>query len=530
MAYLFLLIAAAFPQAAVHTVEGTVRVVGTGEPFPSAIVRAFEGVGREVARTTTNVDGRYRLVLPPGVFFLTAEPAGYPDQRLMQQPLSLPNVFPPETREVGLPISAEGTISGEVRGADGNPARARVALARTRFRYGRRMIEPFGGGDRTDEAGRYSVSAPAGDYLLVVTGDDGHIQYYPGVAVPEAAIVLRVPPNGEVGGTDVDLAAIETHRVFFSFPLPPAPPRLASIVPIRAMVRPMGRGIVDSAPYGVDLEPVGDGVYRTPPLTGGQYEILLNYATEIRRAMPQLDWNTMDPIARFVVRIVDDDVDVGPILPGPFAEVTGRVIRPSGTAEVVDLSQVPGFSLVDTAFGVGNGLLAVPRADGTFTIQGVPTGVYSFETRDLPSAWPGGWYIAGVRAGGRNVLQDGFEVASIAPPPIDIVIRADGGRVTGRVSTPAGVAVPDAHVTLIAPQTGPMARPLEAWTGADGTFSLDTVPPGEYRVVAFEDLAVPPGTWEDPVFRAAARAMGAPLTVVPREETSIEVELGEPPR
>jgi hypothetical protein len=391
----------------------------------------------------------------------------------------------------------------------------------------------LGGGDavdRTDGAGRYTVSAPAGDYLLVLTAEDGSVQYYPGVPVPEAAIVLRVPPNAEIGGTHVDLAEIPTHRVFFSFPLPPAPPRLASIVPIRALVRPMGRGSVDSAPYAVDLEPLDDGLYRTPPLAPGQYELLLNYATDIRRAMPQLDWNTMDPIARFGVRIVDEDVDVGGILPGPYAEVSGRVTLPRNATETVALAQVPGFSLVDTAFGVGNPLLAVPRADGTFTIPGVPTGLYSFETRALPSAWPDGWYIAGVTAGGRDVLQQGFEVASIAPPLLDIAIGDDGGSVAGRVHTTAGVAVRNAHVTLLAPETGPMSRPLEAWADEGGTFSLDAVPPGDYVVVAFEDFAVPSGKWEDPPFRAAARAMGSPVTVSPRETLTIDVDLGEPPR
>ncbi len=521
-----------FSQAAVHTVEGTVRVIGTGEPFSGAIVRAFPAFGREVARTTTDVNGRYRLLLPPGVLRLSAELPGYPARGLMGSPLSLERAFPPETREVGLGIAADGTISGMVRDVDGTPARVRVALARTRYRYGRLTIEPMGGGDgvdRTDEEGRYSVSAPAGDYLLVVTGDDGHVQYYPGVAVPEAAIPLRVPPNGEVGGTNVDLAEIETRRVSFSFPLPQPPPQLASVVPIRALLRPMGRGGVDSAPYVIDLEPEGVGVYRTPPLVPGQYEILVNYATEIRRAMPQLDWNTMDPITRFAVRIVDDDVDVGRILPGPYAEVSGRVILPSDTGGIVDLSQVPGFSLVDTAFGVPNGRLAVPRADGTFTIEGVSPGLYSFETRELPSAWPDGWYIAGVRAGGRDVLQNGLEVASTAPPLLDIVIGGGGGRVAGRVER-AGIAVPGAHVTLIAPETGPMWRPFEAWAGDDGTFSLDAVPPGEYRVVAFEDLAVPPGRWEDPAFRAAVRPMGSPLSVLPGEQVTADIELGEPPR
>jgi hypothetical protein len=64
-----------------------------------------------------------------------AELPGYPGEGMAGMPISLPNAFGPVTREVGLGITVDGSISGVVRDSSGNPARVRVALARAQFRY-----------------------------------------------------------------------------------------------------------------------------------------------------------------------------------------------------------------------------------------------------------------------------------------------------------------------------------------------------------------------------------------------------------
>jgi hypothetical protein len=520
-------------QAPTHTVEGTVRVLGTGDPLAGATVRGFDSRGRGIAVTTTNVDGRYLFLLSPGTFDLTAELPGDPDSRTAGTRVVLDGVVG-MNHEVALGIDVPGRISGVVRDAEGNPLRLRVSLARMRYRYGRRTIETFGGRGAvatTGELGGYTVSAPAGEYYLIVSDGSGPVQYYPGVVVPETAIPLKIPANAELSGTNVTVSEVDSRRVRFSFPLPPAPENLASVVPIRALVRPLGRGQMESAPYTVNLESLGDGGYRSPPLAPGMYEFMLNYATEIRRALPNLDWNQMDPITRFRVTLAGEDVDLGPIVQGPHANIDGRVVLPENRTQEIDLGRVPGFSFVDTAFG-GNVLLAVPGSDGRFRLEGVVSGQYAFGTDRLPSAWPDGWYIASVTAGGRDILGDGLDVTSVAMPPIDIVIANDGARISGVVHTPEDAPVPDAEVVLVRPaeNRGPMSRVSATEAGPNGAFAFEDVPPGSYRIIALDALSVPDWMWTDLAFVEGITLAGTSVRVEPGQEVIVELDVVRRPR
>jgi dipeptidyl aminopeptidase/acylaminoacyl peptidase len=90
------------------------------------------------------------------------------------------------------------------------------------------------------------------------------------------------------------------------------------------------------------------------------------------------------------------------------------------------------------------------------------------------------------------------------PPPPE-----NGGAITGRVVDPAGSPVADA-VALVATRTG---APFTATTDADGRYTIDNVPPGQY-VPAF----VAPG-YEEAALRDSL-AIPRLLTVVAHETTA----------
>ena len=102
-------------------------------------------------------------------------------------------------------------------------------------------------------------------------------------------------------------------------------------------------------------------------------------------------------------------------------------------------------------------------------------------------------YVAAVSSGGLDLLHNPL----VVPPggtssPIEITLRDDGATVDGTIENwqtgtqGRNTLVPgqQAACVYLVPMAETMAPPPVAWTG-DGHFSLQQVPPGSYRAIAF---------------------------------------------
>ena len=130
------------------------------------------------------------------------------------------------------------------------------------------------------------------------------------------------------------------------------------------------------------------------------------------------------------------------------------------------------------------------------------TGTADGETRVLEHVSPGRYrvhvntqlgYVAAVNSGGLDLSHNPLVVAPGGTSlPIEITLRDDGATVEGTIenwrSETQGrdTLLPGQQLACIylVPMTGTMAPPLVGWTG-DGHFSLQQVPPGSYRALAF---------------------------------------------
>jgi hypothetical protein len=102
-------------------------------------------------------------------------------------------------------------------------------------------------------------------------------------------------------------------------------------------------------------------------------------------------------------------------------------------------------------------------------------------------------YVAAASSGGLDLLHN----LLVVPPggtssPIEITLRDDGATVDGTIENwqtetqGRNTVFPGQQLACIylVPMTETMAPPLVGWTG-DGHFSLEQVPPGSYRAIAF---------------------------------------------
>jgi hypothetical protein len=99
-------------------------------------------------------------------------------------------------------------------------------------------------------------------------------------------------------------------------------------------------------------------------------------------------------------------------------------------------------------------------------------------------------YLADVRQNAQSVFDTGFEVNSGNAAPLEIVLGAGAGTVTGVVVDGPTKVVPGATVVL-APETrrrSNRALYVSAISDASGLFTLRGVAPGDYKVFAWESI------------------------------------------
>jgi len=120
--------------------------------------------------------------------------------------------------------------------------------------------------------------------------------------------------------------------------------------------------------------------------------------------------------------------------------------------------------------------------DESLAIENVQPGTYRVQ------ASTGVGYIASITSGGTDLLHLPLPVSSgSAPPAIEITLRDDGAEVDGTVDMPtqsSAFRIPAVHFI---PTGGGDGQFRMAWAdGGDGRFQLQQLPPGAYRVLAFD--------------------------------------------
>lgn len=176
-------------------------------------------------------------------------------------------------------------------------------------------------------------------------------------------------------------------------------------------------------------------------------------------------------------------------------------------------------------------------ADGTFSIPSVPEATYRVQATiqslavlnaqanqvargrgaqapaSAPPALPETAYVADVRQGGTSVYDKGIEVATARVNPIEVIVNTNGGTIEGsltRNGQPAGSAI---TVVLVPAESRRKNPDLYKSTGstARGTFQFNAVPPGQYKLFAFE--SVPSTAYQNAEFMKAFEDRGVTVSV-----------------
>jgi hypothetical protein len=108
--------------------------------------------------------------------------------------------------------------------------------------------------------------------------------------------------------------------------------------------------------------------------------------------------------------------------------------------------------------------------------------------------------------------------------PIEIQVATDPGSVNGRVLSSRQTPVPAATVVLM-PDVGRRLYRTDLFrvttTNEVGQYSMEGLPPGDYRVFAWESVA--DRAWQDPGFMRAYEEMGKPVRISENARQSVDI-------
>ena len=119
-------------------------------------------------------------------------------------------------------------------------------------------------------------------------------------------------------------------------------------------------------------------------------------------------------------------------------------------------------------------------------------------------------YVKSIRLGDMDVLNGGLHFRSEPSDSLDLVIAANPGLLEGRVINDSNEPVPGAVVTLFANTPSERLYRTDMYrvtsTDTTGQFQVQGLPPGDYKVFAWE--GVENGSWMDTNFLVSYESRG----------------------
>jgi hypothetical protein len=448
------------------------------------------GAGRS---TATDADGNFRIAgLSPALYYVTAYMPAYvtrpTDTRL-----------PANYYRIGDTVRIEmfrgGVITGTVTNASGEPVIG-VRVRATMIRNAKNEASPmstFVFSERTtDDRGIYRIfGLPQGTFLVHAGGassvqtfsltpyDSDMPTYAPSSTRDNAAEVsVRA---GEETIADIRYRREPGHSVSGSATLSGSGNAQISLTAVGS-VTPIASAFQMPGVRGFAFHGIGDGEYdvvaqEVKSITAASPELLMSEPRRI--TVKGADVTGIElvtrPLGSISGRIILEPAKV-PACEGKrrplFAEMLVRVERP----EKDDKDTVPYLRMLSSS--------SSPDTNGSFVMRNLTPGRYLFE----PRFYARYWYLNSIATGSTpkvdaaanwTTLKSGDQFANVT-----ITIAEGAASIRGRVASAKETAVPAGLGVYLFPaereKVADVLRYFVTSVEADGTFTLNNLPPGRY--------------------------------------------------
>lgn len=502
------------PQAALRApvttgVHGRAINSSTGEAVPkvTVILRAHDPEHEQSYADETDSNGNFSMDdVQPGEYVVDAERAGFVIQSKGATGAPPPTVVVQqgEKKNLTIRLTPLGAIAGRVSDGDGDPVRDEMVEAlQYVYTRGGKELERIATAKSGDNGQFRLFGLRAGTYHIRATGirepfprnvmHEFTETFYPSTISLSHATPVPLRAGAELEGFDIRMQPGGLYSIRFEFADGHAPQG-----GLNALIMP------DEGPQPGQGVTFTSGDVVVPAVSPGSYEFALVVSGE---------GNKMYMIRH--VDLMESDVDGGTITLSPPSDVAGSVVIEGGNFDgrskiKINLqSQIRNPLTKDQSVAV--------NVDGSFLLKDVPPVAYEVSIDRTP-----GLYLKSVRMDDRP-LSDRRIDASAKLTPLTVVLGADAGEVDGAVRNSNGEATVRARVDVIA--YGDKANRLDlnrfGFTNEKGEFKIKDVPPGEYKVFAWED--VPEEAPQDPEFRKQFETQAATVRVQPNALENVSV-------
>jgi Carboxypeptidase regulatory-like domain len=382
------------------------------------------------------------------------------------------------------PLPLRGVISGSVFDEAGQPLPGwHVVAARWSYHHGRKELDLLPPGDtRTQHDGSFILeNLDPGEYYLRAENPYRRLLDLPLVA---ARLPTFPAPKkaGEIYVTTyvpgvIDPASAQSIRVSAGAPSPPIRFRVQNERVFRVRGRIANGGgmmslkLVDSlVPEDIrNVNAGADGTFEVDRLLPGAYVIT---------------GSGQQTASRAIVTVADHDLADVNVDARPCPKLKGTVtLDGAPSAPKTKLDSVIPLTHLDQAFTV----FGQVNARGAFTVDCVQPDNYSIDVSFKP-----GQYLKSITVDGRDVTYAPVDLTSLGDKTIAIALSSHAAELRGTVRDPSGKPRPATSVTIWSAASG---LNLTATSATDGTFQLGNLPPGNYRVAAWDQLYVQPPGW-----------------------------------
>jgi hypothetical protein len=502
--------------------------------------------GKTPPTATTDRDGRFSFKdLAPGTYTVRVQKEGFfgPPEGGISQPTAAVDVRvgAGEKGDANLSMIPGAIIGGRIFDANGQlMSNAPVQVFTVAYAFGHAVLAPLVS-KVTDDRGEYRLFwVPPGDYYVAVTPRPAAPSpglpaatspvrtFYPGVNEISESRMISIRGGEDIGGMDISIRAPRSFKIsgqVSSLIPPPAPQLGAPGVNAAALMLLRSDETAPDDPSGRQVGTVpllpASGQFEVTNITPGSYDLFARVSDPAAQVAGGL------PLAFGRVRFAVRDMDVNnlAITVPPSVEVKGTVTMPGGAKPgaamrvqllPADASiKIPAYQLVLT-----RSPLVSPQ--GNFSVPAVPEGRYRISA---VAGLPPDLYLADVRANAMSVFDSGFDVSTRLNSPIEVILGSGAGTVDGIVRDGPTKVFPNATVALIPEANRRQNRALyfSAASDAAGKFTIRGVPPGDYKLFAWE--SIPAFAYQNSAFIAKHEGHGRAVHVGQGGTASAELQI-----
>jgi hypothetical protein len=474
----------------------------------------------------TDAEGHFKIDnIEPGRYSLSVQHGGFSGARKHRRGRSLTLDPGQELKDLVFRLQPTAVITGKILDNDGDPVSGAYVFVASYQGSDRRRAS-----GQTNDLGEYRISnLESGRYLITanpeiqffhrsrVEGDRRpvpYITYYPGTTDRAQAVPVELHAGDELPA-NFALAYGPAFRIRGTVSGVP----MTGSTELSVMLGSKDAGW----PIGAsDTEVKKDGSFELHNVLPGSYFVWLFNRTSTAEVM----------LAAQTIEVKDSDLENMRLTPVSTSEVRGQLrmengqkVAWAGASLFLQSSDDPS-DLRGGFQGQIESTTAQVKQDGSFDLKTVPAGNYRVRIFSELAALRD-CFVKSIDAAGKDVADSGFTISG-GTWSLDVVLSSNGASVDGVVVDDKNQPVADAEVVAIPEATRQKRRDLykRATSDQHGHFNLRGLNPGEYTVMAFEDLD---DNFRDPEFSKSHEGIGQTIHLGEGEHKSISLRLAPPP-